>query len=747
MQPRRTFPPVVLALIPALLLGLACGADQDPGQVTGSPRAPERAAAAREAQATAAPPGASKQILFGDFHVHTSYSLDAFFTSMPILGGEGAHPPADACDFARHCAALDFFAITDHALELTPSHWAMEKEANRQCDAVSGGQGSVGGQDLVVFHGFEWTQIGATPETHYGHKNVIFRGLAEDEVPARPITSRGMGNLTPWIDVTRPMTRAGLVDPLNASDYADLAWMADAIEAVPRCPEDVPTRELPVDCMEDAARPDVLFRKLDEWGLPSVVIPHGNAWGNYTPPTSSWDKQLAPGMHDPERQTLVEVMSGHGSSEQYANWREFRYDAAGAKVCPEATPDYLPCCRRAGEMMRERCGDLPAEECEARVALAQQYAMDAGTGFGTVFPGSDGADWLDCGQDREGFKPAYALRPQGTVQYALSLSRAQDDGGPPARFRFGLIASSDNHSGRAATGYKQSHARQGVTDMVGPRTALHARVLDLSSEPEDPRMPVAAAPEVASAVSIERSASFLYPGGLVAVHAPSRSRDGIWQAIERREVYGTSGPRILLWLDLLNGAEPAPMGTGIELAEAPRFRVRAAGSFRQKPGCPEDAVSALSPDRIASLCLGECYYPGDERIPIEAIEVVRIRPQQTPDEDVGALIEDPWKRFACDGEASGCQVEFSDEEFPGSGRDAVYYVRALQAPTPAVNGANLRTRFDADGRPTSIRPCQVGANATPGDDCVAEVRERAWSSPIFVDQPRATGEPVMAGAR
>jgi hypothetical protein len=683
---------------------------------------------------------AEQQILFGDLHVHTTWSIDAFLYGLPLFAGEGAHPPADACDFARHCAGLDFYALTDHAEGITPARWKAEVESVRECNARAGDPAA---PDMVAFMGWEWTQTGETPETHFGHKNVILRGTADADVPERPVSALAddtMGRAR-FLWAARLAEAALSVGP--SRPYAEfLSWIR-RLTSLPYCPAEVGLRDAG-ECQANAPTPERLFEQLAPWGDDALVIPHGLAWGIHAPPGARLDNQLAAARRAPEQQRLLEVFSGHGNSE--------RYDAIGAVieaqqlagVCPAPTPDRLPCCWQAGEIIRARCGALPAAECEARAAEARKLALEAGKLPQWVIPDASPADWLDCDQPRAAeFKPVLAPRPGVSAQYALAVSEfaERDAEGRPARFRIGFVASSDNHTARAGSGYKQLR-RKGMSDARGlAEGGLGERVLPwIAPAPDDPSRAQPSPPAPAgfrNLLDVERGASFLYPGGLAAVHANGRDRDAIWDALHRREVYGTSGPRILLWFDAVHTSPPAPMGSEIASAETPRFEVRAVGSRIQQPGCPGESVAALSPARLERLCLGECHHPSDARHPIAAVEVVRIRPQREPGEDVAALVEDPWLRFECPPDPEGCTVRFEDAEFAGSGRDAVYYVRALEVATPAVNGANLRTRYDADGNAVAVEPCYGDARTGGGDDCLAPVQERAWSSPIYIDQLRS----------
>ena len=408
-------------------------------------------------------------------------------------------------------------------------------------------------------------------------------------------------------------------------------------------------------------------------------------------------------------------------------------------LCPEPTSDYLPGCWQAGEIIRGRClaeGDSEPE-CESRAAVARANAANAGVAYHLTVPGATAEDWLDAGQCRDCDGPSFNYRPGGSAQYILAVGNFDDDA--PRHFRMGFMSSSDNHKARPGTGFKETD-RRGNTESGRRARDQGGALARLFAPPEVEPVAesVAFDPETTELggfqlVELERQASFFMTGGLIAVHAEGRDRRSLWEAMERREVYGTSGPRILLWFDLLNppGSSGAalPMGSEVTLGTPPIFQARAAGSFEQLPGCPQVTTSGLPADKLERICHGECYHPSDHRRPITRIEVVRVRPQQHPDEPLVELVDDPWQRFDCEPDPDGCSVLFSDPDFVGAGRSAAYYVRAYEAPAPAINADGVRCERDESGGCVSVRLC----GDDDADDCLGEHEPRAWSSPIWVD--------------
>ena len=723
-----------------------CGRHQDAGTIEGkrlpetvvTERANAEAKASRAIAERASSSAPVKQVLFGDLHVHTTFSADAFMMALPILQGEGTHPIADACDYARYCSALDFWSITDHSESITPRRWQETEESIRQCNAVAGDPEN---PDTVAFLGWEWTQIGQTPETHYGHKNVILRDTEADKVPRRPIHSGSFA-----AQAMRQALGLGqrvllpLADFPNRQVYFDMFQFLQELRDTPPCEAGVDVHRLPDSCSEGAETPEQLFAKLDQWGFPALVIPHGTTWGIYTPAGSSWDKQLKAQQNDPKYQKLIEIYSGHGNSEEYRDFREVTFDAAGNAVCPEPQGAYVPCCWQAGEIIRTRCADPSAAECEDHVEAARANFLDAGARGRLTVPGATVEDWNACGTCPDCFLPSFNYRPKSSVQYILSLSNFDNQSVDPSRFRFGIIASSDNHSARPGTGYKE-YDRIPNTEARGPRDETwYKRVNEnIPTEKTAESKPFDAertALQQFQVLDFERQASFFLTGGLVAVHAAGRNREAIWDSLERREVYGTSGDRILLWFDLLNAPSGSvvPMGGSTKLAEAPHFRVRAAGALKQAEGCSESTREGISADRLERLCRGECYNPTDERRRITRVEVVRIRPRVGADEKVGDLIQDPWRTIPCPGDPSGCTVEFEDPDFAAENREVLYYVRAIQEPTLTVNAELERCTRDENGRCIEANPCYGDYRTPRSDDCLATSEERAWSSPIFVAQ-------------
>ncbi len=715
-------------------------------QVTQS-RLPENVVAQRETLQKSARDKlavqADKQILFGDTHVHTTNSADAFMYSLPLMhGATGASPPAFACDYARFISQLDFYFLTDHAESFTPQQWREAIDSVQQCNRLAGDPEN---PDVAAFIGWEWTQVGATAEQHYGHHNVLFKDDQAELLPKRPIAALGAGVATVAArdESSKNPVTLGIVDPRHKNYYADYNRWIEMMAATPPCDPLASSPSLPANCFETAATPGELYKKLDQWGFDRLVVPHGTSWGFYTPPNANWSHQLNSKDKDPEHTQLIEVFSGHGNSEVFRDFAARHRDAEGEWVCPEPQANYLPSCWQAGEIIRKRClADEEDEyECEVRAVAARHNFVQVDTvqGFMTV-PSSTPQEWLDAGQARDVYLPAFNYRPRKSAQYGLALQNHQDPENP-LRFRWGFLASTDTHAARPGHGFKQLQ-RLHTADTTGARGSFWWDLIKDSVTRPQPAARSLTAEQIdpvgakVFAAEFERSTSFINAGGVAAVHAQGRSRDAIWDAMKRREIYGTSGHRMLLWFDLLNGDESGiayPMGSDVTMSQNPRFNVRVVGSFKQLPGCPDYVKSALEKRRFKKMAKGECYNPSDERYTIKRVEIIKIRPQDYEGESVAQLIEDSWRVFDCVPSADGCTVEFEDPDFSAQGRDALYYVRAIEEPIPTINGDNLRTRFDKNAKAISTAPCYGDFRTDETDDCHAPQSQRAWSSPIFVD--------------
>jgi Protein of unknown function (DUF3604) len=305
----------------------------------------------------------------------------------------------------------------------------------------------------------------------------------------------------------------------------------------------------------------------------------------------------------------------------------------------------------------------------------------------------------DLGSANQGGDPE-PLFEADFVRAALGAGLVEESRLKVNPYRFGLIASTDTHLGTP-----------GAVDEAGFPGHGGAGLTIRDSLP--PGLP---------------DRAWFNPGGLAVLWAEENSREGLFQAMRRREAYATSGTRILLRFfggsdydaDLCNRSDlveagyagGVPMGGVLSEAQlteptAPRFVVSAMrdpGSF-ERPGVDLQRIQIIK----GSLVGGE-----------PAFVVHEIAGSA----DNGASVDPTTCEPQGQGADSLCAV-WQDPNFdPAS--PAFYYVRVLENPSCRWHQYLCNAGGVDCADPATVTEGFEGCCEWP-----AEQQERAWSSPIW----------------
>jgi len=212
------------------------------------------------------------------------------------------------------------------------------------------------------------------------------------------------------------------------------------------------------------------------------------------------------------------------------------------------------------------------------------------------------------------------------------------------------------------------------------------------------------------------------PGGLIGVWAEENDRAAIFDAMQRKEVFGTSGPRIVPRFFGGWGLSPELCQAHDLVAQADATATAMGGDLSPRPN------RAAAPSFLA-LALADA---GTQRAPGNPLQRLQIIKGWIDDEGMSrqAIYEvagDPENRASVDlatCETSGegfsqlCSV-WTDPDFDKN-RRAVYYMRAVENPSCRYNA------WQCIGLSSEDRPADCDEPARK-----RTIQERAWTSPIW----------------
>jgi hypothetical protein len=292
--------------------------------------------------------------------------------------------------------------------------------------------------------------------------------------------------------------------------------------------------------------------------------------------------------------------------------------------------------------------------------------------------------------------------PLSTVREALGEGLVQQARIGANPFRLGIVASTDTHLGTP-----------GLVDedaFIGHAAGLSTSRLAVPPLPDD---------------------ALMNPGGLAGVWAEENSRDALFEAMRRRETWGTSGPRIVVRFfggfelpgDLCDRSDLVARGYASGVPMGADLRPPARGGAGEAPA-------------FAVLAQRDPGVPGHAGTPLQRVQIVKVFERDgRAHEEVHEVAGDPANGASVDLEScapvgpgfdSLCAV-WRDPDFD-SARHALYYARVVENPSCRWTAFACRAR-GVD--------CTDRASVTPGLEACCDpavprtLQERAWTSPIW----------------
>jgi hypothetical protein len=312
----------------------------------------------------------------------------------------------------------------------------------------------------------------------------------------------------------------------------------------------------------------------------------------------------------------------------------------------------------------------------------------------------------DCGDDvgSGGMRLSGCHSRYSFTRYALIEGLREEERLGSNSFKFGLIAATDNHT--ASAGAVEEGAYYGSTGMD-----------------RSPRERIREAVEVPGGVA-KGDVTRYNPGGLAGIWATENTREALFDAMRRRETFGTSGPRILPRF-FAGWDFPADICDSSEMLATAYAHGVPMGSDLTRRNLHDTARSGSGPQFIVTAMRD----PAAGSTPLQKLQVIKgwmdgngNMQQQVIDvagssSPIGSV--DP---ATCEQSGRGfdtlCTL-WRDEEFDPS-VPAVYYARVIENPSCRWSS------YDCN----ALAPAERPAQCTDGS-MDRTIQERAWTSPIW----------------